>query len=529
MKNMKRCMRRIFRLEAAILLIAAMIFSPALSEELIADLEAVPAVNTDADLLVGFVADSGANVNPFYCNNRDLISLNQLVFESVVELDDDCRPVPLLADKWVHKGKKWTFTLRSGIRFHNGEPLTAFDVLGSYQKIIEIGSACPYYARLSLIKSMEAPDEATLEITAAYSGYITLYAMTFPVVQTGTVNDLMPRGTGPYWYTQFIIDGGVRLERNPLWWKNDPAIESIAAVRYADSGDALEALHTHEIEVLCSQSSNAALSRRLSEFTSMDYITNTYELLMPNIRSSSVMGDLRMRQAVMYAIDSATLVSNAYLGMGIQCEVPVNPSSWLYESQSAVFYYSPERALQLIQACGWKDLTGDGMMNRLDGVMLQDLTLDLITYNETTTNIRENAANMIAAYLETVGIKVKVEVLGAGTVRDRIENRDYDLALIGMNLSEVPNLVPLLYSDGSLNLNRSGNDDMDALVEQSGSVSDEAEFKGVFSQIQLSLVERLPIMGLLFRTGTVLSVRSLAGLGGIRAGNMLNGLEFMPK
>ena len=120
-------------------------------------------------------------------------------------------------------------------------------------------------------------------------------------------------------------------------------------MNFADSGDALEALQTNQINMLCTQSSNAAVHRKLSDHTSMDYMTTTYEMLVPNLNDDSVMSDVRMRQAVMYAIDRANVAANAYRGMGIQCEVPVNPSSWLYESQSAIYYYSPERALQLIK------------------------------------------------------------------------------------------------------------------------------------------------------------------------------------
>jgi len=489
----------------------------------------VPGINMDADLVVGYVAAAGAAVNPFVCNNRDLLSLNQLVFESVVELDENMQPVPLLADSWTKSGRTWTFQLRSGVTFHNGAELTASDVVASYKRILAAGSACPYYARLSLIKNMQATDLLTFQVESTYDGYLALYALTFPVVQYSTMEDDMPRGTGPYWYTQYIPDTGVRLERNPLWWKKDPQIESVAAVRYAESGDALEALHTNEINLLCSQSSSASLSRKLSKFTSMDYHTNTYELLIPNLHSSSLMSDVRMRQAVMYAIDRAQIAENAYLGLGVQCEVPVHPASWLYESQSAIYYYSPERALQLVQECGWRDLTGDGMLNQLDGVILKDLTVRIITYNDATTSVRENAANMIATYLENVGIHARVEVLAPGKVSDRIDARNYDLALVGMNLSEVPNLVPMFYTDNNLNLNRYSNDEMNLLLQQSVSVTDPEQMKNVYSQIQMTVVDRLPIMGLLFRTGTVLSTRSLAGLSGIRAFDMLNGIEFMQK
>ena len=499
-------------------------------QEAAAELNPYSGINLDADLRLGYVAATDSQqINPFLCNERDLVSLNQLVFESVVELDDDFKPGPLLADSWTVDGNTWTFKLRDGVVFHNGAPLTASDVVLSYQMFLSAGETNPYYGRLSLIESMEATGTLTLTVKAKYSGYVTLYAMTFPVVQQSTVNESMARGTGPYWYTQFVYGVGLRLEANPLWWKNEPEIHSIAAVNYADSGDALEALKTRQINLLCTQSSNASFSRNLSEYTSMDYVTNTYEMLVPNLSESSLMSDVRIRQAVMYAIDRAALAANAYLGMGIQCEVPVNPGSWLYESQSAIFYYSPERALQLLQSCGWQDLTGDGILNQVDGVILKDLELRLVSYNESTNSIRENACDMIADYLSKVGIKVNSEVRGRERTLRYIREHDYDIALVGVNLSEVPDLSQMFRSGGSINLNNYGNEEMQNLLTQLSTVATEAEMKSIYSQIQMNIVDRLPVLGMLFRTGTVLSTRSLAGLSGIRAENTLNGIEFMSK
>ena len=484
-------------------------------------------INMDADLRLGYVASAVGEMNPFICTERDLVSLNQLVFESLIEFDDQMKPAPLLADSWTVEDKVWTFRLREGVVFHNGAPLTASEVVASYQRFLLAGELNPYYSRVQMIESMSAVDDLTLTVNSKYAGYVTLYAMTFPVVQSGTVDDRMARGTGPYWYTEYSTGVGVRLEANPLWWKKDPQIHSIAARNYGRSGAALEALRTNEINLLCTQSSHAAVNRKLSDMTSMDYSTNTYELLVPNLSETSPMGDVRMRQAVMYGIDRANIAENGYLGMGVQCEVPVNPACWLYESQSAIFYYSPERALQLIKSCGWEDLTGDGMLNKIDGVILKDLTLTLVTYNESTNTIRENAAHLIANHLAKVGVNVEVKVYTKTTCLQRVKDREYDLALVGMQLSEIPNLAPMLQSGGSLNLNNFKNDEMELLLGQVSSAKTEEELRSLYSQMQMIVVERLPVLGLLFRTGTVLSTRSLAGLSGLRVGNMLNGVEFM--
>ena len=487
-----------------------------------------PTINMDADIRMGYVASGGGYINPFQCVDRDLVSLNQLVFESVVGLDEQMKPTPLLADSWSNQGKTWTFKLREGVVFHNGVELTAYEVMDSYNRFLQSGELNPYYTRLQMIESMSVVDTLTLQVQSRAAGYVTLYAMTFPVVQVSTMDDDMARGTGPYWYTEYVPGVGVRLEANPLWWKNDPQIHSVAALAFPETADALQALKTRQINLLCSQSSDAAFYRKFSDLANMDYSTANFEMLVPNLSDDSPMGDVRMRQAVMYAIDRAALASNAYLGMGVQCEVPVNPASWLYESQSARYYYSPERALQLIHECGWQDLTGDGMMNQIEGVLLKDLEITILTYNEGTNSLRENAANMIAGYLEAVGINVVVDVRSKSRCLSKIKEKEYDLALVGVQMSEVPNISNILKAKASLNLNSFRNDTMEELLAQVSS-ADETQLKSLYSQIQLLVVERLPILGLVFRTGTVLSSRSLSGLRGLRVGDTLNGIEFMTK
>lgn len=483
----------------------------------------------DAELLIGYVAQYGASVNPFLCNEWDLVSMNQLVFESLVTLDETQKPSPMLADNWTHEGKSWTFTLRSNITFHNGQPLTAYDVQATYDQFVQMEAEDnPYSSRIKqLITSLTALDERTVAVEAKYEGYITLYAMNFPVVQQSTIYDDMPRGTGPYWFVRYDMDSAVRIEANPLWWQQPPTLNSITFRRFDSSGDAIEGLQTNGVEMLSTRSSSAAICRKLSDLTSMDYATWTYELMMPNLNSTSVMSNVRVRQAVMYAIDRAMIASNAYLDMATQSEVPIQPGTWLYESQSAQYYYSPERALQLLYDAGWEDLNSDMVLDKLEGIKVSELTVNIITYNDAASSVRENAAEMIANYLGVVGIKATVETMSSSDLKKRVKDGGYDIALIGLNLSEIPNLIGMLGTDGNMNFNFYSDSVMDSLLKQTVTAVDEAGLKQVYSQIQLKVVESLPVMGLLFRSGTVLSSRSLGGLNGIRALNAFRGLEYL--
>jgi len=226
-------------------------------------------------------------------------------------------------------------------------------------------------------------------------------------------------------------------------------------------------------------------------------------------------------------MDRAIIASNAYVDMAVQCEVPIQPGSWLYESQSAVYYYSPERALQLMQKSGWQDLNGTGTLSQLDGIMIREAHIEILTYNDSTTSIRENAANLIADYLNAIGINTTVTVVSKSKCKDRMADKDYDIALVGVNLSEVPNLYSLLTADGNLCFNNYRNDTMDSLLANAGVAGSEAELKQIYSEIQLHIADRLPVMGLVFRTGTVLASRSLAGLVGLRTFDTFNGIEFL--
>ncbi|MBR6766749.1 MAG: hypothetical protein IKM02_02230 [Clostridia bacterium] len=488
---------------------------------------AIPDMNT-AELIMGYVSAENPSLSPLTCTEQNLISLNQMIFESMVDLDGNLKPSPMLADSWTVNGKTWIFKLRSGIVFHNGYDLTSYDVVESYKAIMAAGSACPYYGRVnSLIESMEATDTLTLTVKAKYTGIVTLYAMTFPVMQYSTVMDTIPRGTGPYWFIQYDADGTIRLEANALWWKRQPNIKSIIAKRYDEAGQALQALQRNQIELMATKSTKAAINRKLADLTSMDYTTLTYEMMVPNLGQSSIMSDLNVRKAVMYAIDRAIIASNAYVDMAVQCEVPIQPNSWLYESQSAVYYYSPERALQLMQKSGWQDINGTGTLSQLDGIMIKEAHIEILTYNDSTTSIRENAANLIAAYLNNIGINTTVTVVSKNKCKERMAEKNYDIALVGVNLSEVPNLYALLTKEGNLCFNNYSNDTMDSLLANAGAAKSESELKQIYSEIQLHIVDRLPIMGLVFRSGSVLASRSLGGLSGLRTFDTFNGIEFL--
>ena len=106
---------------------------PAAVEAMIQQEEAAGVTDmSTADVVMGYIAPEGAALSPVSCTQLSLVSVNQLMFESVVDLDENLKPVPMLADSWEQEGNNWTFKLRNGIQFHNGVELTAYDVVRSF-------------------------------------------------------------------------------------------------------------------------------------------------------------------------------------------------------------------------------------------------------------------------------------------------------------------------------------------------------------------------------------------------------------
>jgi len=478
------------------------------------------------DINIGLVLEEQAVLHPLKATHRDLVSMNELVFESVIELDDSMQPVGQLAESWTHAGAEYTFQLRSGVQFHNGQPLTAQDVYESWQYILSQGKDGPWYDRVLAIESMAVVSESTLSVSFANSGFVSLYAMTFPVVQRFSLDYALPMGTGPYWYTAYVVDSHLTLEANPFWWKKAAKAGTVVGWRYPDTSSALQALLTGEIDTLATRSGQASLYKKLTEYSSVDYTTNIYELLVPNI-TSGAMSDLRMREAVMYGVDRTAIASTVYGNMVQASEVPVVPGSYLYETQAARYNYSPERALQLLHEIGWTDTNGDTMLDtEVDG-MLENFTIKLVTYNDNLSNARSDAAYLIAAQLKKIGVTVEVETVTKAKMENVFKNGDFDLALIAVNLPYTPDLTRLLRHDGRLNHSGYASKDMNNLLVSARSAATADELAAIYSEIQLKIVNELPILGMYFHSGTVVSTAGVRSLHGIAELNTWRGMELV--
>ena len=224
-------------------------------------------------LVCGIVATDDLALRPLELNQRDAVSVLDLVYEGLFTLDDDYAPQPELAYSYsfISEGRRLEVKLREGVTFHNGKELTAQDVVATLDYMyalsgfdtdlnsdVDLTDRGLYYSTFYSIKSWEATDEHTVLFTMRRASYGSLYALTFPILPANEVGNDMPAGTGPYQYDGYEPGSAIWLTANPSWWKRVPSIRYIRANIYSDSEKALNAFDSQNVDVAMTRSINAS-------------------------------------------------------------------------------------------------------------------------------------------------------------------------------------------------------------------------------------------------------------------------------
>ena len=210
----------------------------------------------------------------------------------------------------------------------------------------------------------------------------------------------------------------------------------------------------------------------------------------------------------------------------------------VYDTKEQDWEFDDEDYVSIIpEQCRWQNwayddksgsaMTGDTLLNQLEDNVLKYIDVNIIVYNEAATKVRSNAAEQIATNLRAVGINASVEILTRKEVRKAMENGSFDIALVSMNLSEVPDLIPMFSEKGALNYSKVNNETLTQMLRECVYANDETAMKLAYGNIQSYIVENLPVMGICFRTGMVLSGRPMAGMTVSRETDAYSGIEFL--
>lgn len=465
--------------------------------------------------------------DPLSVNTEEMQVFYSLIFESLITVDSTGMLIPSLAENWScdESGKVWTLKLRAAARWQDtGVPISAADVVETFQRIGQLGGEGYYSYVTDHIEKMEAGENGTVVVTMKNVGLLSLYALDFPIVQTGyAISDQYAAGTGPY-KIQSVTDEKAVLTANPNWWKQSPYIETIEFYPRDSNEIAVASYVAGQLDMVFTSSLSVGRHREEEVTNVLDVMTQTAELMLFNYCNSDLT-DVRVRQAIAYSFNRSKIITNVYMNRAQACDVPIPPDSWLYASKSKVYDYNAEMALSLLAQAGWEDSDGDGYLEK-DGYRYNELTLTILA-NESTDTTRATAAGQIAAQLEAIGIHVELVtapfVLGDAESEyyTKLQNGEFDLALVGVNLSRDCDLTPLIASSGSLNYGKYDNSALEALMKNLLLAQDESACREAAETLQMRIVEELPFITLYFRYNSILYNADVKGLSKEREPNIM--------
>ena len=278
------------------------------------------------------------------------------VYEGLVALDDSGAIVPALAKSWTTSSdnKTYTFELQPGVKFSNGADFTADDVKFSIDRVKSDAWTISLKSGMDVVDSVKVVSPTTVEVALKSPSNGWLYSMTTRIgamFDTEGVSDLAntPVGTGPFAVSEFVRDTSLTLARRDDYWGQKPTVKTVTFKYFDDVNSQIAALQSGGIDAI----SGLPDLNTLDQFKGSDKFdvvegnsTNKWTLSMNN--SAAPFNDLKVRQAINYAIDRQALLLAVANGYGKVTGSFVPPSDPWYEDLSGAYPFDPEKAKALL-------------------------------------------------------------------------------------------------------------------------------------------------------------------------------------
>jgi peptide/nickel transport system substrate-binding protein len=406
--------------------------------------------------------ESPLNLNPFigYSNSYEIWLLN---YDTLVAVGGDGLPSREtgLAEDWAlsEDEMEWTITIREGVTWQDGEPLTAADVAWTFNAIIDNELSLAIY--LKDVEKAVAVDDTTLKVycTAPKANMLLtqVYIYILPEHIWGELsadelsntfrNPVPIVGSGPFQTVEFKKDEYVKLVRNPTYWGKQPTIDEVVFQYYTNSDtmvqdlksgpvDAAQVIPATQFKQLQDEAGIKAIPYPLYNWEYIDI--NCYD--SPDSLGNPVLVDPKFRVAMAWAIDREKCASLAWSGLADPGYGIFPPKGW---PEAANPYYQPdaantigfdlEKAGQLMDEAGYTDTDGNGVRNdpQHGG---KDIKLRL--YARDISPESQVQGKLIAGWLQEIGLDIDYSVVDEGALGDDIWNYkgdtyapDYDLAI----------------------------------------------------------------------------------------------------
>ncbi|MEZ4367975.1 MAG: ABC transporter substrate-binding protein [Kofleriaceae bacterium] len=473
---------------------------------------------TPDDTLVVLMDTPMKSADPRYCGTNNEVKLARLATAGLVALDTpDLRPRLDLAER-IDRLDDVTFevTLRPGLRFADGSPLEAADVVWSYQSVLDPGSDSllhkGFVDRFAAVEELD-PRRVRFRLTAPLATLMT--DLEFGILSRrgagpdGRFAGGLPLGAGPYRVTA-LSPAVVELERNPHYHGEPAALprlelrvvrDATARILMLVGGSADLTQNTIRLDLV-----DDVARRDRVEVASGQSVLLTY-LMMNN--DDPVLADVRVRRAIALALDRPAIIAGKFSGRAQLATGLLPPAHWAYNGEVRRYPHDPAEARRLLDEAGFPDPDGDGPAPRLR-----------LTYKTSSDAFRAAVARVIASQLGEVGIAVEVRPFEFATFFADVKRGSYQLA--SMQTSDITDpdyyfsyfhssRIPTATDPDAGNRWRYRNPRVDELTAAGRRELDPERRRVLYAEVQALVADDVPVVPLWHEDNVVLSNREVQG------------------
>jgi peptide/nickel transport system substrate-binding protein len=473
------------------------------------------------------LGDNIRTIDPIGSPSVDAASerVRTLIFNTLVKKNEKFDYVGELASeiKTSADGLGYTFTLHDGVKFHDGRPLTSADVKYSLDLVFasSFAKSASFFEgtgdqKRSYIKSVEAPDAKTVVVTLT-KPWVGLLSNLVPIAiipkDSYESQKTHPLGTGPFRFVSYdnsqqVVD----LEAYPEYWEGPAHIQS-ARVRVISDMNALQAeLRAGRVDIAPLPTSLSPDAVKLlaqdPNLKVLSFPGSNLNLLTINT-TSPPLDNVKVRQAVAYAIDRESMIKSLLLGYGKLAHSILPEESWAY-TPGTTYTFDPAMSKKLLDEAGFKDPDGDGPQMRFSKPVIYKVSGSSIS--------GRNYAGVIQNYLKAVGIPVEILTPEQNTVFDEVRRGNFQIFYsqwVGGNQD------PIFYKDlfatseipsetrASRNRSRYSNKELDAMLEEAVNTLDRSKAAELYKKIQGIVSRDLPVLPLWYQANVVIARKNV--------------------
>jgi peptide/nickel transport system substrate-binding protein len=458
------------------------------------------------DIIVRGDIGDASNLIPLLASDKPSHDIAGLIYNGLIKYDKDMNIIGDLAESWrvSPNGLIITFKLRKGVKWHDGHPFTAADVLYTYQVTVDPKTPTAYAGDFLKVKKAEVLNDYSFRVTydkpfapaliSWGSSILPKHLLTGKDITKSSLSR-QPIGTGPYKFKEWLAGQKIVLVANHDYFEGRPYIDGYITRIIPDMATLFLELRAQGVDF--SDTLSPLQYTRQTEnnlfrnnFIKYRYQAFKYTYLGYNLKNP-LFFDKRVRQALSYAINKEEIIRGVLLGLGKPATGPYKPGTWAYNDNVKKYNYNPQKSRELLKEAGWQKVNSDGILEK-DG---KPFVFEIVTNQGNET--RQKCAEIIQRQLAEVGIKVKIRILEwASLVNDFINKRHFDTVIMGWTITLDPDAYDVWHSSKTapeeLNFISYRNPEVDEMLEKGRSTFNQQERKKYYDRFQEILAEDQP-------------------------------------